>query len=192
MTLSASFIVLDPLAPSSIGGAAMPVTTTIAAPAPLVLTQVSPLTAPPGASILVTGFGIQPGAIVSVGGAIAPITSLSATSITFTNPPGQQCDTNVAVLNPDGQFATTLFNPAPLITGILNGSGPAAGGTSVGILGNLFLPGTFITIGGSPAAITFQTPTLMFCTTPPGMPGPASIVVSSASPCTALSTFNYQ
>jgi hypothetical protein len=79
-----------------------------------------------------------------------------------------------------------------MISSLVNGSGPAAGGTSLGLLGAHFLPGTTVTIGGANAAITFQTETMLFCTTPPGMPGPAQIAVVSASSCVALSTFNYQ
>ena len=158
----------------------------------LVVSSVTPGTAPAGASVTIGGSGIQPGATAVVGGIPAQITSSTQTALTFTMPVNVPCATTIVVTNPDGQLASIAFNPTPVISGLVNGSGPAAGGSSFAMLGSEFLPGTTVTVGGAQAAITFQSSTFLVCIAPPGSVGPAPIVVSSTGGCTASSTFLFQ
>jgi Concanavalin A-like lectin/glucanases superfamily/IPT/TIG domain len=159
----------------------------------LTLTAASPLAAAPGALVQVTGQGIQTGATVTVGAIpVTPIT-LTPTSISFNAPPAVPCNAAIVVTNPDTQLASTPINPSPSITSLINAAGPLAGGSTMFIIGNYFLPGTTVTIGGNPATIQFLASTSMLVAVPPGSaPGPAPIVVTSASGCTASSTFLYQ
>jgi hypothetical protein len=159
----------------------------------LTLAGASPLIGAPGGLVQVTGQGIQTGASVTVGAIpVAPIT-LTPTSILFNTPIGVPCDAAIVVTNPDTQLAATPFNPAPSITSLINGAGPLAGGSTMFIIGNYFLGGTTVTIGGNAATIQFLSNTSMLVAVPPGSaPGPAPIVVTSASGCTASSTYVYQ
>ena len=159
----------------------------------LTLAGASPLIAAPGAPVQVTGQGIQTGATVTVGAIpVTPIT-LTPTSITFNAPTAVPCNAAIVVTNPDTQLASTPFNPAPSITSLINGSGPVAGGSTMFIIGNYFLAGTTVTIGGNAATIQFLSNNSMLVAVPPGStPGPAPIVVTSVSGCTASSTFIYQ
>ena len=101
------------------------------------------------------------------------------------------CGTTLVVHDPDGQSASIAFNPPPAISFLIGSYGPAAGGTSLFILGTGFHPGTSVTIGGSAAAIQSQNLTSILVTAPPGSPGPAPIVVTSASGCSATSGYLY-
>jgi hypothetical protein len=160
--------------------------------ATLVVSSVSPAAAATGTAVTVTGSGIQAGATVSVGGVAASVQTSTATSLTFTNPPGIPCSTTVVVTNPDNQVASIGFNPTPTISSIFGSSGPAAGGGSMVIFGTQFLAGTTVTVGGAAATINSQSQTSLFCTVPPGAVGPAQIAVSSLGGCTATATYTYQ
>lgn len=75
------------------------------APAPTLL-GVAPATGPiaGGTTIIISGTGLAPGAIVTVGGVSASgIVVLSATSITAVTPPGAEGTANVVITNVDGQ-----------------------------------------------------------------------------------------
>jgi hypothetical protein len=187
--VSACFVSLNALAPLSIAGVANGVTTSLFVP--LVLTQVSPVSVAAGGAIVVTGSGFLPGATVSIGGVAAQVTSVTPTSVSCINPGGISCDTTITVTNPSGQSGSLPFNPKPTITGVSGASGPAVGGAIFIVSGSAFHAGTTVTVGGQPATINFQSTTVLACTTPPGAPGQAAIVVSLAGGCSASSTYTY-
>jgi hypothetical protein len=157
----------------------------------LTLSQVSPSACTAGTTVAITGAGIQTGATVTAGGVAAPVLTLTPTSITFTNPAGVACDGNVVVTNPDNQVAQLAYEPTPGIANVLSGSGPAAGGSSFAVVGGPFLPGTTVTVDGSPATISFQNVAFLLCVAPPGSPGQVALVVSSAGGCSTTDTFVY-
>jgi Concanavalin A-like lectin/glucanases superfamily/IPT/TIG domain len=159
----------------------------------LSLTGASPLSAPAGGLVLVTGQGIQAGATVAVGGIPVTPSSVTSTQILFTAPAGVPCNAAIVVTNPDTQLAATPFNPSPVINTLINGAGPVAGGGTMFILGSSFLTGTTVTIGGNAATIQFLSATAMLVAVPPGSaPGPAPLVVALPSGCTASATYLYQ
>lgn len=157
----------------------------------LVLNGIAPVSAAPGTTVTISGAGIQAGALLSVGGIpVAPLAS-SATALTFSNPPGVPCDSLAVVSNPDGQVASLPFNPSPFVAGVLNASGPAAGGTAFFVSGGGFHPGMAVTVGGAPAQLLSQSLTWLYCVSPPGTPGPAVIAVTTPGGCAATATFVY-
>jgi hypothetical protein len=157
----------------------------------LALTQVTPLIATAGTPITVSGSGIQVGATVSVGGITVAPTSVTATAITFVNPPGVPCDASIQVMNPDGQIASRPFNPSPALLLALPASGLAAGGNQVSVFGMNYLPGTTVTVNGTPATATILGPSSLTIVMPPGMPGPAAITVTSVTGCSGSISYTY-
>src|SRR6185503_1102872 len=133
------------------------------------------------------------GSTVTVGAIPVGLNSLTPTTFTFTTPQGVPCNAAIVVTNPDTQTANTPFNPSPVITTLINAQGPVAGGGTTFIIGSQYLPGTTVTIGGSPATIQYLSPLTMLVGVPPGaMPGLVPIVVSSATGCSATASYLYQ
>jgi hypothetical protein len=129
---------------------------------------------------------------VVVGGQPANTSSVGATAVTYTQPAGVPCDSQLVVTNPDAQAASIGVNPSPVVTTVLVASGPAAGGTQFFIVGTHFHPGTTVTVGGAPATIQpTSTETSLLVISPPGTPGPAPIVVSSLTGCTASGSWSF-
>ncbi len=158
----------------------------------LALASITPLVAAPGATITVNGAGFDSTTLLYVGGQPTVASSLSATQLTFVMPSGLTCNTTVTVGNATAQSATSNgFNPAPVITSIPFAGGPAAGGSSVLVLGANFYPGTTLTIGGQPVTITSLSQTSIFATAPAGSPGAVPLVVTSASGCFTTVTWTW-
>ncbi len=160
------------------------------APAPTI-TNVTPNSAPPNGAITVNGNNFSLFATVEVNAIPVPPLAVSKTAITFPMPPGTPCGTTLRVRNPDGALATIGFNPTPVITSQANTSGPAAGGTSYIVIGQGFAPGTTVTIGGAPATVTSISAGVVVVITPPGVPGPAPVVITTPGGCSVTSTFTY-
>jgi len=72
--------------------------------------------------------------------------------------------------------------PAPTFTSITPATGPAAGGTTVTIIGTNFVTGaTTVTIGGNAAtSVAVSSSTTLTATTPSGTAGSATVVVTTA------------
>jgi hypothetical protein len=92
--------------------------------------------------------------------------------------------------------ATCTRPTAPPVTaaGITPNSGPASGGQTVTITGSGFVPGfTTVTFDGVRATGVTVSPdgTSLTAVTPPGQPGPASVVVSSVGGSSAPLTYTY-
>lgn len=68
------------------------------------------------------------------------------------------------------------------IAGVLPPSGPCSGGTAIRISGTNFPNPPTVTVGGVSASdITWVSPTLVTATTPPGVPGVATVSVGNTS-----------
>ena len=158
----------------------------------LSLASVSPLSAIPGTPITLTGAGFQAGVALLVGGVSVTPTSVSLTQIVFPMPLGTSCATVLNVTNSSTQSANIAFNPAPTITSVAYGTGPVTGGNLFFILGTNFHPGTTVTVGGATATIQSLSITSIFATAPPGTLGPAALVVTSPSACSASAIYTYQ
>lgn len=86
---------------------------------------------------------------------------------------------------------------APVVFGLSVDCAPIFGGTPLTITGLNFdkfgaANTVTVTVGGAPAtAVQVASDTLLSCLTPPGSPGPASVVVSSSFGSAVVGTFEY-
>ncbi|MFY9343588.1 MAG: IPT/TIG domain-containing protein [Planctomycetota bacterium] len=158
---------------------------------PPVITTVAPLSALPGQPITITGQRFLPGFVLLVNGAPVAPTTATATQIVFPYPTGLACGSQLAVVNPDGQGVTSPFNPQPTVTGTTLGSGPAAGNAIFIVSGTGFATGTTVTIGGAPALILSVAANVISMRTPPGVPGPAPVVITTPGGCTTTTSYTY-
>jgi hypothetical protein len=149
-----------------------------------------PTSAPPGATVVVTGYAFLPGTTVAVGGVPATVLSIELDRLTFTVPGAAACDAPLTVQTPDGQSQSILWNPSPTVVTAINPQGPAAGGGAVMLLGE-FPAGTTATVGGAPATVTAQTASALVLVAPPGAPGAATIVATGPTGCFATWTYLY-
>jgi hypothetical protein len=70
--------------------------------------------------------------------------------------------------------------PAPVVAGVSPLSGPQAGGTGVVVTGMFMTDATGVTFDGVPAtAVTWTDMATVYCTTPPGTPGPVDVAVTT-------------
>jgi Legume lectin domain/IPT/TIG domain len=159
--------------------------------APPVITTVTPLSAAPGAAVTITGQRFLPGFTLTVNGSPVVPTSSTALQIVFAYPSGLACGSSLAVTNPDGQSVTSPLNPNPTVTSTILGSGSAAGNLNFFVQGTGFSSGTTVTIGGAPALVQGVSATLLSLRTPPGVPGVASVVITTPGGCTTTTTYTY-
>ncbi|MCI0341961.1 MAG: IPT/TIG domain-containing protein [Planctomycetales bacterium] len=169
-------------------------------PAPT-LASVSPAVGPTtgGTTITLTGTNFAPGATVTVGGAAASFVSVpSTTTVVCVTPAGTMGPAAVTLTNLDLQAASlaggfTYQGPAPTLTTVSPGSGPAGGGTLVTLTGTNFAAGATVAVGGNPATgVTVVSGTTITCVTPAGT-GIVSVVVTNVDLQTATlaSGFTY-
>ncbi|HEX5053744.1 MAG TPA: S8 family serine peptidase [Planctomycetota bacterium] len=159
---------------------------------PPTITTVAPLAAAAGQSVTITGTGFLPGITLQIGGNPIAVSNVTATQVQFVVPGVMQCDTSLTLTNPDSQSATATFNVSPVITSYLAPGGtPAAGGPTVLLIGQNFVAGSTVTIGGSPMTIASITSTVIIGALPPGNVGPATILVTTPSGCTASGLLTY-
>lgn len=154
--------------------------------------SVTPLSALPGAPVTITGTRFVPGFTVAVNGTPVVPTSSTATQIVFPYPAGLSCGAQLTVTNPDGQAVGVPFNPTPVVTSTLLATGPAAGNATFIVQGTGFSAGSTVTIGGAPAQVLSTAATLMSIRTPPGTPGVAPVVITTAGGCVANTSYTYQ
>lgn len=160
------------------------------APAPAIA-NVSPNSAVVGGTITVTGANFSSACTVTIGGIPANVLTSTPTTVTCQMPAGVPCATTLLLTNPDGQFATRSFNPNPTITNTVFASGTAAGGAQFVVVGTGFAAPMSVTIGGNPASITSSTATTIIMTTPPGVTGPATVVITTPGGCSATTNYTY-
>lgn len=159
---------------------------------PPVIASVLPRAAQPGTTVTIRGSGFQQGVVLRIAGVVTPTLAVAHDTVTFAAPAAVPCTATMTLTNPDQQFAASTFNDAPVITAIQSvGGTPAAGGTRLLIVGQNFVPGSSVTIGGSPMAIAQVLPTLIDGTLPPGSPGPAAVVVTTPFQCTGSGVLVY-
>lgn len=162
---------------------------TYTVPAPTV-TSVSPSSGPSagGSSVTITGTGFTGATAVKFGATNAgSVVVNSATSITATSPAGSGT-VDITVTTPGGTSTTSAADqftytvPAPAVSGVSPGSGPAAGGTSVTISGSNFTSATAVRFGGTNAtSYTVNSASSITATSPAGSPGTVDITVTTAS-----------
>jgi hypothetical protein len=163
---------------------------TTALPIPTIVSY-APVLATGGQTITVQGTDFLQGMELRVGGQPTAITSQTPTRITFSMPAGTGCDANFTLRNLGTAAAQRPLNPTPLVTSIPFTTGPAAGGALFALAGNHLL-GCTVTIGGAPLVITNQSNNSIVGNTPPGTPGPATVVVRNSLGCQTFRTYTYQ
>jgi hypothetical protein len=80
----------------------------------------------------------------------------------------------------------------PIVTSTLLGSGVASGGAIFVVQGTGFSIGTTVTIGGVAAIVTSASASSVVIRTPPGIPGIATVVLTTLGGCQATTTYTYQ
>jgi hypothetical protein len=152
----------------------------------LELLAVSPATGSARGGELVTliakGLGTSTDTTVTIGGVSASILSVDAAAhVAIVEAPPGSGTVDVSISRAGQRSALNdayTFLPVFSVSGISPASGPVAGGTSVEITGEGFLPGLELRIGAlSAASVRVVSPTLIRATTPPGAPGLADIIV---------------
>ncbi len=88
---------------------------------------------------------------------------------------------------------TILLGAPPVINTFSPTSGPAAGGTTVTVVGTGFQSGAVVKFGGVPATIVSVGPTAISCVAPPGTIGAKTVQVINADgqSATAAGSFTY-
>jgi hypothetical protein len=162
-------------------------TTPLPAPA---ITAVAPAVAAAGVPVTLTGTNFLNGAELRVGGNPTPITALSPTSLSFTMPTGHGCDTQIAVTNLGTSSSSWLMNATPNVISAFSSSGPAAGG-ALYILTGQHLGSSTVTFNGVPMTVTTQSASAIVGHTPPGTPGPATVVVGNSLGCQVVLPYTY-
>lgn len=156
------------------------------APAPTVST-VSPTSGPStgGTVVTVSGSNFVSGATVTFGGSLATnVTVVNASTISATTPPHQAATVDVVVRNGDGQASTLTggftYNPAPAptVSSVSPGNGPASGNTDVTITGSNFEAGVLVSFGGVRATnVTRLSANVLTVVTPAHAAGTVDVVV---------------
>jgi hypothetical protein len=163
---------------------------TFDAPGAPTLSGLAPASGPEsgGTIVTITGSKIVSGATVTFGGIAATgVSVLDSGHVTATTPAHAAGAVDVVVAN--GSDATTLTSAftytatssdAPSVSSVTPSSGPTGGGTQVAILGNHFLAGATVSVGGNPATnVQVVTDTTLLATTPAGTAGAADVTVTN-------------
>ena len=162
---------------------------TLATMPPTTITSISPLMPMAGTTVTVVGNNFYANPTLDVGGVATSIVSQSVDSLTFVMPAGAGCDPLVTVTNGNGSAAAIGFNPSPVILSSTT-QGLAAGGASFVVTGQNLI-GASVTINGTPIIVSTQTSSAIIGQTPPGAPGPATVVVTGPSGCTTIANYTY-
>jgi hypothetical protein len=137
--------------------------------------------------------------VVSFAGKSATkVVVVSSTRVTAITPAGDLGLVIVGVRNPGlpAAFLADGFTyvEAPTVTGVAPANGPVTGGTKVKVTGTGFLPKATVTVDGKPAtAVKVVSDTTITATTPAGVVGPATVVVTNPGQpaATAKKAFTY-
>lgn len=164
------------------------------------ITGISPSSGPTAGATVVTltGTNFCAGATVTVGGVAATnVTVVSATTITFTTPPGTAGAATITVTCPAGTTTGGFtYTPpgggsGPVITVVNPPGGPTTGGTVVTLTGTGFCAGATVTVNGVTATnVTVVNSTTITFTTPPSAQGAGTITVTCPNG-TATGGFTY-
>ncbi len=151
-----------------------------------------------GTSVTVNGTNFA-GAAVNFGGTnAATVNVVSNTQLVATSPAHTSGTVDVTVLTGGGTSATSAadrftYNAAPTITTISPNSGSMLGGDTVTVTGTNFTDVTSVTVAGTVATFTVNTPSSISFTTPAsGTSGAKNIVVTTDyGTATAAAAFTY-
>ena len=161
---------------------------------PPVVTGISPAAGPlgGGTTVTITGAGLNGATAVDFGGVAAAIASNTATQIVVTSPAGLAGTVDVIVISPNGTSAATsadqfTYMAVPAVTSVSPAAGPAAGGTTVTIVGTDLAGATAVTFGGAPATIINDTATQITATSPAGSVGAVDVSVVTPGGTSATS-----
>ncbi len=173
--------------------------TYVAPPTAPTVTAINPTrgTTGGGTQVTITGTNFTGATGVTIGGAPAAFTVVSATSITATTGAHAAGVADVAVTTPNGVGAgvglfTYVAPVAPTVTAISPSSGTTAGGTPVTIAGTAFVGATSVTIGGLAAPFTVVNATTITTTTSAHAAGGVDVVVTTpGGTATGVDLFTY-
>jgi hypothetical protein len=151
------------------------------------------------------GNGFLSATAVNFGSATATFTVNSDNQITAFSPPGSAGTVDVQVTNNVGTSAPTppdrfTYQPImPTVVGLSTTNGPAAGGTTVTIMGSGFLNATAVNFGGTgpgtSASFVVQSANQITAFTPPHAAGTVHVQVTTSDGTSAPTTadqFTYQ
>ncbi|WP_340373789.1 IPT/TIG domain-containing protein [Streptomyces sp. SS7] len=150
------------------------------------VTGVSPVSGPTsgGTAVTLTGANLSGATAVRFGAAnAASFTVTSPTQITAVSPPGSPGAVPVTVTTPAGTSAASpgayyFYAPAPVLSEISPGAGPAAGGASVTLSGQNLSNATAVQFATSGSVFTVLSSTEIVATAPPGL-GTVSVTVTT-------------
>ncbi|MCL5289261.1 MAG: IPT/TIG domain-containing protein [Acidobacteria bacterium] len=138
-----------------------------------------------GTVVIVNGTNFQAGATILFGSTPATgLVLLSATQYQATTPAQAAGAVSVRVTNADGQSGTLasaftyVAAPAPTVTAVSPGTGPATGGTTIAITGTNFVTGAAVLVGGVAATnVVVLSSTSISADTPSHAAGTVSVQV---------------
>jgi hypothetical protein len=155
--------------------------------APLVITSFTPAAALAGASVTISGTGLNRATSVSFNGSAAAISAQTASSITATVPAGASTGPiTVAVSPTESTRTSTNFTVIPRIS--VDGAAvynAAAAGASVTIAGTGLDQVSGVTVAGSAARITSRSATQLVFAAPAGLACGAISLQSTTQPSVA-------
>jgi len=140
-----------------------------------VITGISPTSGPAagGASVIITGRDFTGASKVLFGSVAASSFTVNSTTQITAVSPGGSGTVDVKVTTPGGTSVPITagrftYVPAPIVTAVSPTSGPAAGGTSVTILGSHFTGVSKVLFGSVAARINIVSDTQITVTSPAG------------------------
>jgi hypothetical protein len=155
------------------------------------VTGVSPNNGPQagGTSVTVNGSNFYGATAVDFGStAGSGITSITATSLSVTVPPGTAGAVDVTVTTPNGTSADNApsdqytYNAAPTVTSVNPNNGPQGGGNTVTVNGTGFSGIPTVDFGSTAGGgVTSVTATSLSVNVPAGTVGPVSVSVTTTS-----------
>jgi len=173
-----------PVSLTALGGVTVPAGTFAVQPR---IDSFAPQTAAPGATVAITGSGFIGATGVTVAGAAAAYTIVSANRITATVPAGAGTGP-LTVTTPDGTATSSGSFTAGAPNLAISGFAPASGivGSKVTITGSGFTAATSVAFNGTAAAFTVNGPTSITATVPAA--GSAGKIAVRAGSTTATSS----
>ena len=158
-------------------------------------------------SITICGTGFTPSGNVQVtfgtnpqspGTNVVTVSSSLMTAATPAYSVNTKTSVPITIFNPIGSSLNQVnytYYPLPVITSVLPNLGPLVGGQNVTICGTGFLDATLLSFSGAisnSAPILTITDTVITCTTPSGMYGPAYILLTTPGGANVPTTALYQ
>jgi len=152
-------------------------------------------TAGGGTSTTITGTNLSGTTAVTIGGAAATLSTITATSVVVMTPVGSAGAQDVVLTTPGGSVTKTggfSYIGLPTIASLSTNSGAIGGGTSTTITGTNLTGTTSVRVGGASATVGTVTATTVVITTPAGSAGAQDVVLTTASgSATSVGAFTY-